>query len=400
MRPRTSRPIRIPAMSDEKAIRDRLRHARLVVVKVGSSVLTDESGGIRRERIDAIVAGILSMKKRSTRAVLVTSGAVSAGVGRLGLAQRPHAINEVQAAAAVGQTALIDAYEAAFRRFDVHAAFVLLTHDDVESRERYLNARSTLRTLLDLGVVPVVNENDTVATDELRFGDNDVLAGLVTNLMDADLLVMLTDQQGLFERDPRTDGQARMIDFEWAEAARLTELLTHQAPGPLGRGGIASKISAARLAARSGANTLIADGRVAEPLGFVLDASSGTLLASRTTPLVARKRWIADQRNPKGELVLDQGAAEAVLRRGKSLLPVGVSACRGAFGRGDFVLCVDASGNEVAKCLVNYSSEEARKLLGKSSAQIESLLGYAAEPELAHRDNLVALGEAATAFEP
>lgn len=386
--------LRVRLMNDEQTIRERLRNARLVVVKAGSSVLADEQGAIRRERMEAIAAGILSMRKQGASAILVTSGAVAAGVGRLGLTGRPHAINEVQAAAAVGQTALIDAYEAAFRRFNVHAALVLLTHDDVESRERYLNARSTLRTLLELGVVPVVNENDTVATDELRFGDNDVLAGLVTNLMNADALVMLTDQPGLFERDPRTDRAAHIIRFEWAEAAPLTQLLTHSVPGRLGRGGIASKVAAARLAARSGANTLIADGRVAQPLEFVLSGkSNGTLIASRTTPLVARKRWIADQRNAKGELILDDGAVEAVLRGGKSLLPVGVLACGGAFGRGDLVLCMDASGNQVAKCLVNYSSEEARKILGKSSAQIESLLGYVAEPELAHRDNLVILGE-------
>lgn len=381
-------------MNDEQTIRERLRHAQLVVVKAGSSVLTDKAGGMRPSRIEAMAAGIVSLKEQGTRTVLVTSGAVAAGVGRLGMAERPHSINEVQAAAAVGQTALIDAYEAAFGKFDVHAALVLLTHDDVESRERYLNARSTLHTLLDLGVVPVVNENDTVATEELRFGDNDVLAGLVTNLMDADALVMLTDQPGLFERDPRRDETARMITFEWAQEARLSELLSHSLPGPFGRGGIASKVAAARLAARSGASTLIADGRASNPLDFVLSGESrGTLIAASTTPLVARKRWIADQRNAKGELVLDQGAVEAVLHKGRSLLPVGVTGCKGRFGRGDLVLCVDSSGNRVAKCLVNYSSEETKRILGAASANIESLLGYVAEPEVAHRDNLVALSE-------
>ena len=383
-------------MSDEQRIRQHLCRARLMVIKAGSSVLTDEAGGIRQARIRAIASGMHELKQRGMLCVLVTSGAVAAGIGRLGLRERPHAINEIQAVAAVGQTALIDAYEAAFGEFGMHAALVLLTHDDVESRERYLNARSTLRTLLDLGVVPVVNENDTVATEELRFGDNDVLAGLVTNLLDADALVMLTDQPGLFERDPRTDREARVIPFEWAQESRLSELLTDTEPGPMGKGGIASKIAAARLAARSGASTVIADGRLDRPLEFIVSGEArGTLIASSTTPLVARKRWIADQRNPKGELVLDAGAVEAVRHGGRSLLPVGVSACRGNFGRGDLVRCVDGSGALVAKCLVNYSSEETRKILGATSAKIESLLGYVAEPELAHRDNLVTVSEEA-----
>ena len=381
-------------MTQGQDIRKQLRKARLVVVKVGSSILTNQQGVLETARIAQIAREILNFRRQGTQSILVTSGAVAAGVGCLGLSERPHAINEVQAAAAVGQTALIDAYEAAFGAHGVHAALILLTHDDVASRERYLNARTTLRTLLQLGVVPVVNENDTVATDELRFGDNDVLAGLVTNLMDADALIMLTDQAGLYEQDPRVHRQARLIDFEWAHDSRLSELLAGSPPGPFGKGGIASKVTAARLAARSGASTLIADGRVPNPLEFLIKGESkGTLIASNTTPLVARKRWIADQRSPKGELVLDQGAVDAVRNKGRSLLPVGVSACRGKFGRGDLVSCVDGSGTLVAQCLVNYSSEETQKILGVPSADIESLLGYVAEPELAHRDNLVPVGE-------
>lgn len=381
-------------MGQEREIRERLRKAQLVVVKVGSSILTNHQGVLEKARIGQIAEEILKFRQQGIESILVTSGAVAAGIGCLGLLERPRAINEVQAAAAVGQTALIDAYEAAFGRHGVHAALVLLTHDDVASRERYLNARSTLRTLLKLGVVPVVNENDTVATDELRFGDNDVLAGLVTNLMDADALIMLTDQAGLYEQDPRVHRQARLIDFEWAHESRLSQLLAATPPGPFGKGGIASKVIAARLAARSGASTIIADGRKPDSLRFLATgAPDGTLIASNTTPLVARKRWIADQRSPKGELVLDSGAVDAVRNKGRSLLPVGVSACRGKFGRGDLVSCVDHAGNLVARCLVNYSSEETGTILGVPSTEIERLLGYVAEPELAHRDNLVPMEE-------
>ncbi len=380
-------------MGQEREIRERLRTARLVVIKLGSSILTNPRGVLEGARIGQIADEIINIRQQGTESILVTSGAVAAGVGCLGLSDRPHAINEVQAAAAVGQTALIDAYEAAFGGHGVPVALVLLTHDDVASRERYLNARSSLRTLLKFGVIPIVNENDTVATDELRFGDNDVLAGLVTNLMDADALIMLTDQAGLYEQDPRVHKRPRLIDFEWAHESRLTELLAATSPGPFGRGGIASKVTAARLAARSGASTIIADGRKPNLLAFLATgAVNGTLIASNTTPLVARKRWIADQRNPRGELELDTGAVDAVRNKGRSLLSVGVTACRGTFGRGDLVSCVDHFGTLVARCLVNYSSEETGKILGAASTDIERLLGYVAEPELAHRDNLVPMG--------
>ena len=381
-------------MSDGQDIRERLRQARLIVVKVGSSILTNHQGVLETARIGQIAQDMLTFRQQGIQSILVTSGAVAAGVGCLGISERPHAIHQIQAAAAVGQTVLIDAYEAAFGAQGVHAALILLTHDDVASRERYLNARTTLRTLLQMGVVPVVNENDTVATDELKFGDNDVLAGLVTNLMDADALIMLTDQAGLYEQDPRVHKNARLIGFEWAHEPRLNDLLEDSPPGPFSKGGIASKVTAARLAARSGASTIIADGRTPSPLAFLIKGESkGTLIASNTTPLVARKRWIADQRSPKGELVLDAGAVDAVRNKGRSLLPVGVAACRGSFGRGDLVSCVDRSGTPIAQCLVNYSSEETRKILGASSAHIERLLGYVAEPELAHRDNLVPIRE-------
>ncbi len=377
-------------MDTERSIRDRLKKAKLIVVKLGSAILTDTRGALEEERIANIAASIDGLRTQGVETVLVTSGAVAAGVGCLGLGERPHAIHQVQATAAVGQTRLIDTYESAFGELGVHIALVLLTHDDVASRERYLNARSTLRTLLEMGVLPVVNENDTVATDELRFGDNDVLAGLVTNLLDADALIMLTDQPGLFDRDPRVHDDARLLRFEWAHEHGLNALLQDTPPGPFGRGGIASKVAAARLAARSGACTFICDGRTKNPLDCLHSPKAGgTLIAAKTTPLVARKRWIADQSSPKGELVLDAGAVKAVREAGGSLLPVGVRDCRGRFGRGDLVNCVDAHGQLVAKCLVNYSSEEAKKILGAASSKIESLLGYVSEPELAHRDNLV-----------
>ena len=377
-------------MSAEQDIRDRLASARLVVVKLGSSILTDARGMLEHDRIAEIATAIRALREAGTETVLVTSGAVAAGVGCLGLTQRPHAIHQVQAAAAVGQTRLVSAYEAAFSAHGRHVALVLLTHDDVASRERYLNARSTLRTLLEMNVLPVVNENDTVATDELRFGDNDVLAGLVTNLLDADALVMLTDQPGLFDRDPRVHDDARLLRFEWAHDEGLDRLMNASKPGPFGRGGIASKIAAARLAARSGASTFICDGRAQDPLDCLRSRQAGgTLIAASITPLLARKRWIADQPSSKGELILDAGAVRAVVEQGGSLLPVGVSECRGQFGRGDPVRCVDLAGNLVAKCLVNYSSEETSKILGAASSRIEALLGYVLEPELAHRDNLV-----------
>ncbi len=385
-------------MNTEQSIRTRLAQAKLIVVKLGSSILTDASGMLEERRIANIAAAIHDLRTHGVETVLVTSGAVAAGVGCLGLGGRPHAIHRVQAAAAVGQTRLIDAYESAFSKFGVSVALVLLTHDDVSSRERYLNARSTLRTLLEMNALPVVNENDTVATDELRFGDNDVLAGLVTNLLDADALVMLTDQPGLFDRDPRIHSDARLLRFAWAHEESLNAPLSEAPPGPFGRGGIASKVAAARVAARSGACTFICDGRAQRPLDCLVSSEvGGTLLAARTSPLVARKRWIADQPGAKGELVLDAGAVRAVVDAGGSLLPVGVRGCRGEFGRGDLVACIDASGDVVAKCLINYSSDETKKILGVASSKIEAILGYVVEPELAHRDNLVPMTDGALA---
>ena len=375
---------------NEAEQRQRLSLARRVVVKVGSALLTDPATGLARERIRVWCEEIHRLMN-GRQLLLVSSGAVAEGTARLGLKSRPATVHGLQAAAAVGQMGLVQAYEQAFSAHGRHTAMVLLTHDDLADRQRYLNARATLNTLLDLGVIPVINENDTVATDEIRFGDNDTLAALVTNLLQADLLIILTDTDGLYEQDPRL-GMAPLV--RWADAAdhRLDGMVGEGA-GALGRGGMVTKLKAARIAARSGAGTVIAGGRNPGVLGRILAGEDvGTLLSASILPLDARKRWIAGQLRPKGELVLDEGAARAVLSRGVSLLPVGVTAVRGHFSRGDVVRCVDGGGRLVGQGLVNYSSDEAARLAGAASSEIGERLGYRLEPELVHRDNLVVLG--------
>ncbi len=372
----------------EAQARAQVAAARRVVVKIGSSLLTDPEAGLSHANIENWCAQLVELSSAGKRGLLVSSGAVAEGVARLGWAERPSDLPRLQAAAAVGQMGLIQAYEAAFARYDRHTAMVLLTHEDLADRRRYLNARSTLTHLLDIGVVPIVNENDSVATDEIRFGDNDTLAALVTNLLAADLLVVLTDVDGLCERDPRTSPGAPRLVFAEANNPNLDGLAGEG--GSLGRGGMVTKIGAARIAARSGAHTVIANGRKAGVLTSILNGDTeGTLLAATVLPLVARKRWIAGQLKPKGELVLDAGAAQAMRERGVSLLPVGVVAVCGDFVRGDVVRCVTEAGEPVAQGLVNYSSSEAGRLLGAASDDIAGILGYAVEPELVHRDNLV-----------
>jgi len=323
--------------------------------------------------------------------VLVSSGAIAEGVLRLGWTRRPHTMHELQAAAAVGQMGLVQCYESCFRSHGRHTAQVLLTHDDLADRQRYLNARATLRTLLELGVIPVINENDTVVTDEIKFGDNDTLAALVTNLVEADALVILTDQAGLFDADPRTHANARLLE----EADALDPSLPGMAGGTgsaLARGGMATKVQAARRAARSGAHTVIADGRQAEVLVRLARGERiGTLLTAKTVPLAARKQWLADHLSVAARIRLDAGAARALQRDGKSLLPVGVVDVQGEFERGAVVACLDAEGREIARGLVNYSAAETRRIMRRPSAEIESILGYVDEPELIHRDNLVLL---------
>lgn len=323
--------------------------------------------------------------------MLVSSGAVAEGMSRMGWRRRPKALHELQAAAAIGQMGLIQAYEVCFQKRGLHAAQVLLTRDDLDDRERYLNARSTLLTLLRLGVVPIVNENDTVATDELRFGDNDTLASLVANLIEADLLVLLTDQDGLFERDPRFDPSAKFISETRVDSPQLDVVAGGSVSG-LGLGGMVTKVRAARLAARSGTATLIAPGNRDGVLAQIAAGEKiGTLLTPVQEPQAARKRWLAGQLQVQGRLTLDEGAVRALQRQGKSLLAVGVKSVKGSFRRGEVVACMDAQGREIARGLVNYDALESTRIMGQPSSRIQEILGYLDDEELIHRDNLVLL---------
>ncbi|GKW49383.1 glutamate 5-kinase [Halomonas sp. NCCP-2165] len=370
--------------------REALAGARRVVVKIGSALLTNDGRGLDEAAIGGWVDQIAELHRRGIEVVLVSSGAVAAGMVRLGWQARPSAVHELQAAAAVGQNGLTECYEGHFGRHKLLTAQILLTHDDLSNRKRYLNARSALRTLVDLRVVPVINENDTVVTDEIRFGDNDTLGALVANLLEADALVILTDQEGLFDADPRHDPEAKLIQEGRADDPRLAGMAGDG--GALGRGGMITKVRAAQLAARSGAVTAIASGRQPEVLTRLVDGERlGTLLRPEQAPMAARKRWLAGQLQVRGHLTLDAGAVKVLRSRGSSLLPVGVRAVSGQFVRGDMVVCVDEAGKRVAKGLVNYGADEARQLLGQPSHQIEAILGYMEAPELIHRDNLVVL---------
>ncbi len=369
--------------------REQIKQTRRWVVKIGSALLTNDGRGLNQEGIATWVEQMAALRECGIEVVLVSSGAVAEGMSRLGWSKRPHALHEQQAAAAVGQMGLVQAYESSFQRFGRHTAQVLLTHDDLSNRHRYLNARSALRTLLGFGVIPVVNENDTVITDEIRFGDNDTLAALVANLIEADLLVILTDQEGLCDKDPRQHADAKLIHETPVNAPEL-ELMASGAGGALGRGGMLTKVRAARLAARSGSATVIAAGKDERILQRVADGERvGTLFIPDTEPLLARKQWLAGHLQVRGKLILDEGAVRVLRESGKSLLPVGVKGVSGEFDRGEMVACTDEQGVEVARGLVNYSAEEASKIQGKPSREIEGLLGYVDEPEIIHRDNLV-----------
>jgi len=365
--------------------------ARTLVVKVGSSLVTNDGRGLDVAAIARWAAQIAELRKLGRRCVLVSSGAIAEGLQRLGWTRRPHALHELQAAAAVGQMGLAQAYETCFREHGLATAQVLLTHADMADRQRYLNARSTLMTLLELGVIPVINENDTVVTDEIKVGDNDTLAALVTSLVEADALVILTDQAGLYDADPRLAPGAKLIEEATAGEARL-EAMAGGAGSPLARGGMITKVLAAKRAARSGAHTAIASGREPEVLVRLAQGEHlGTLLLAQTTPLAARKQWLADHVSVGGTLALDVGAARALQHDGKSLLPVGVSAVHGEFERGAVVACLGPEGREIARGLVNYSSQETRRIMRRPSSEIESILGYVDGPELIHRNNLVLL---------
>jgi glutamate 5-kinase len=363
------------------------------VVKIGSALLTDNGRGLCADGLDAWVAQLAALRVSGREVVLVSSGAVAEGMSRLGWRERPDDLHKLQAAAAVGQMGLVHAYETRFRTHGLQTAQILLGHDDISARDRYLNARGTLLTLLELGVVPVVNENDTVVTDEIRFGDNDTLAALVANLIDADTLVILTDQRGLFEEDPRLNPGAKLIS-EASVGDRSLDVMVAGAAGLLGRGGMLTKLRAARLASRSGANTVIVGGREERVLDRIFAAEDlGTLLLSKEPPIAARKKWLAGQLQLRGTVQIDDGAARVLRQQGRSLLPVGVVAVTGQFSRGDLVRCVDGRGNEVARGLINYCADDARRLQGVPSGQIAGLLGFVGEPELIHRDNLVLSGE-------
>jgi glutamate 5-kinase len=360
---------------------------RRVVIKVGSALLTDDGLGLRVDTLARWVDQCVALRQRGIEIVLVSSGAIAEGLARLGWKRRPDALHELQAAAAVGQMGLVQAWETCFRKFGMHTAQILLTHDDIADRRRYLNARTALRTLLGHGVVPVINENDTVATDEIRLGDNDTLAGLVANLVEADLLVILTDQSGLFDRDPRQSPDARLIDSGSAGDPAL-ETFAGTA-GRLGRGGMLTKLRAAAIAARSGTHTVLCSGLENDVLIRVVDgAALGTLLRAERRPLAARKLWLAGQK-PAGSVTLDAGAVRVLTGQGRSLLAVGVTGVAGEFRRGELVSCVDTSGREIGRGLINYGSDDTRRILGQPSERIESILGYVDEPELIHRDNLM-----------
>ena len=370
-------------------MREKVSKARRWVVKIGSALLTADGRGLDRGAMAVWVEQMVALRRAGIELVLVSSGAVACGMSRLGWSERPSTIHELQAAAAVGQMGLVQAWESSFGEHDLHTAQVLLTHDDLSDRKRYLNARSTLRTLVDLGVIPVINENDTVVTDEIRFGDNDTLAALVANLVEADLLVILTDRDGMFDADPRNNPDAQLI-FEARADDPALDAVAGGTGGALGRGGMQTKLRAARLAARSGAHSIIVGGRIERVLDRLRAGERiGTLMLPERSRYAARKQWLAGHLQTRGSLTLDEGAVRALTEQRKSLLPVGVTAVDGSFRRGEMVVCLAADGREVARGLVNYSVADARRIIGKSTEAIEQELGYIDEPELVHRDNLV-----------
>lgn len=368
-----------------------LAKCKRIVVKVGSSLVTNQGEGLDKHAINNWAKQIAVLRQTGYEVVLVSSGAIAEGMQRLGWKQRPNAVHELQAAAAVGQMGLVQVYESCFSTYDLHTAQVLLTHADLADRERYLNARSTLRTLLALGVIPIINENDTVVTDEIKFGDNDTLGALVANLIEADALIILTDQTGLYTADPRKDSTATLVSLAQAGDEKL-EAMAGGAGSSIARGGMLTKILAAKRAARSGAHTVIASGHEPDVLIHLMGGSSiGTLLEAPTLSLAARKQWLADHLQVSGQLILDAGAVRALRSEGKSLLAIGVVKVVGKFKRGEVVAILNEQNQDIARGLSNYSADEAQRIARHTSNEIEAILGYVAEPELVHRDNLVLL---------
>jgi glutamate 5-kinase len=365
--------------------------ARRIVVKVGSSLVTDDGRGLDHAALASWARQIAHLSQAGREVVLVSSGAVAEGMQRLGWKTRPSAEHELRAAAATGQMGLVQVYENAFAQHGLRTAQILLTHEDLADRKRYLNARSTMLTLLTLGVVPIINENDAISTDEIRVGDNDTLGALVANLIDADVLVLLTDQAGLFTADPRKDPGATFVANGAADDPRWEAAAGGEGSG-ISRGGMLTKILAAKRAAMSGAGTVIASGREADVLiRLAAGETIGTHLHAEQTPISKRKAWLAGHVRTAGTLTVDSGAARVLREDGKSLLPIGVTAATGAFDRGEVVTVVDETGKILARGVVNYNAEDTRKILRKPSSQIEGILGYVDEPELVHRDNLVVL---------
>jgi len=364
-------------------------NARRIVVKVGSSLVTDEGRGLDRAAIDRWGAEIAALRAAGKQVVVVSSGAVAEGMKRLGWTRRPSEMHELQAAAAVGQMGLAQVYESCFSEHGLQTAQVLLTHEDLADRRRYLNARSTLRTLLELAVVPIINENDTVVTDEIKFGDNDTLGALVTNLIDADVLVILTDQQGLYTADPRKDPAATLLPAVRAGDPRL-EAIAGGTGSSIARGGMITKVRAAQRAARGGASTVVASGRLDSVLKRLAAGESiGTQFVADIPRLAARKQWMADHLQLRGSVTVDDGAARALRAEGRSLLPIGVVEVQGDYERGEVIAIRDHQGEELGRGLSNYSSSDTRRIMRRASSEIEAILGYIEEPELIHRDDLV-----------
>ena len=360
------------------------------VIKIGSSLITNDGQGLNSQAIQSWAEQIANLRASGKEVLLVSSGAVAEGMARIGWKKRPHALHELQAAAALGQMGLIQQFESCFKKHGIHTAQVLLTHEDLSDRQRYLNARSTLKTLLSLGAIPIINENDTVATEEIRFGDNDTLGALVSNLVEADTLVILTDQQGLFDKDPRHNDDAKLISESSANNSELLGMAGDS--GDLGQGGMRTKITAAHRAARSGANTIIVSGAVDDVLKKIAQGETiGTLLIADDEPMTARKQWLANQLKISGKLFLDAGASKAILKSGVSLLAVGINKVEGDFQRGEVVSCISDDGIEIARGLINYDSKESQSIKGKTSEKFEDILGYIDEAELIHRDNLALL---------
>lgn len=372
-------------MSDRAGIKAKKRW----VVKVGSALLTNDGEGLHRDTVVSLAEQIAFLRDQDTEVILVSSGSVAAGVSQLGMTTRPSKLNDLQAAAAVGQASLVRHYEDAFQPFGINTAQVLLTHSDIANRARYLNAKSTLMRLLKLGVLTIVNENDTVATDEICFGDNDSLGSLVANLVEADLLVILTDQNGLYTADPRSNPDAQLL----SEVRANDETLMGMATGgtSIGRGGMVTKLSAAQIASRSGASTIIANGREPQILERLYNGETlGTLLLA-SDRVASKKQWMAGQMRIAGKVMVDAGAEKVLMQLGRSLLPVGVTLVEGEFKRGELISCVNQADVEIARGLSNYSAEEVEVLKGQPSEKIAELLKYSGDHELIHRDNLVLL---------